>query len=37
MPLSAFDTTDTEKDTGFKAEMSFSEGTKRTMDWLKTI
>ena len=37
MPLSSFDTTDTEKDTGFKAEISFSEGTKRTMEWLKTV
>ena len=37
MPLSAFDTTDTEKDTGFKAEISFAEGAKRTMDWLKTV
>ncbi len=37
MPLSAFDTTDTEKDTGFVAEVSFADGTKRTMDWLKTV
>lgn len=37
LPLSAFDTSDTEKDTGFKAEISFSKGTKRTMDWLKTV
>lgn len=37
LPLSAFDTSDTEKDTGFKAEIPFSEGTKRTMDWLKTV
>lgn len=37
MPLSTFDTTDTEKDTGFKAEVSFAEGTRMTMEWLKTI
>ncbi len=35
MPLSTFSTEDTEKDTGFKAEISFAEGTLRTMDWLK--
>lgn len=35
MPLSAFDTTDTEKDCGFKAEISFAEGTTRTFEWLK--
>jgi nucleoside-diphosphate-sugar epimerase len=34
MPLSVFDTSDTEKDTGFKAEISFAEGIKRTMDWI---
>ncbi|HPY88981.1 MAG TPA: NAD(P)-dependent oxidoreductase [Spirochaetota bacterium] len=34
LPLSTFDTADTEKDTGFKALISFSEGIKRTMDWL---
>lgn len=37
MPLETFDTTDTEKDSGFKAEVSFAEGTKMTMDWLKTV
>ena len=37
MPLETFDTTDTEKDTGFKAKVSFAEGTKMTMDWLKTV
>ena len=35
MPLTAFDTSDTEKDCGFKAQISFSEGTKRTLEWLK--
>ena len=37
MPLETFDTSDTEKDTGFKAEVSFAKGTKMTMDWLKTV
>lgn len=37
MPLSTFDTTDTEKDCGFKAEISFAEGTRRTMEWLKRV
>lgn len=35
MPLSEFDTSDTERDTDFKAEISFGEGVKRTMEWLK--
>ena len=37
MPLSTFDCTDTERDCGFRAQVSFAEGTKMTMDWLKTI
>lgn len=37
LPLEKFDCTKTEKDTGFKAEISFAEGTRRTMEWLKTI
>lgn len=37
MPLSTFDCTDTELDCGFRAEVSFAEGTRMTMDWLKTI
>ena len=37
MPLSTFDCTDTERDCGFRAEVSFAEGTRMTMDWLKTI
>jgi len=36
MPLSSFDTSDTENDCGFKAEISFAEGTKKTLEWLKT-
>ena len=35
MPLSTFSTEDTEKDTGFKSEVSFAEGTRMTMEWLK--
>lgn len=37
MPLSTFDTSATEQDCGFKAEVSFAEGTKMTMEWLKTL
>lgn len=37
LPLSRFDCSETEKDTGFKAEVSFAEGTKRTMEWLKQM
>lgn len=37
MPLETFSTADTEKDTGFKAQVSFAEGTRMTMDWLKTV
>lgn len=37
LPLSTFDTTDTEKDTGFKPEISFAQGTLMTMEWLKKI
>lgn len=33
--LSFFDTSDTEKDTGFKAEIGFAEGCRRTYNWLK--
>lgn len=37
MPLSEFDTSETERDTGFRASVSFAEGTRRTMEWLKTL
>ncbi|MGN0550976.1 MAG: NAD-dependent epimerase/dehydratase family protein [Acutalibacteraceae bacterium] len=37
MPLSTFDTGATEQDCGFKAEVSFAEGTGMTMDWLKAL
>ena len=37
-PLEEFDCSKTEKDTGFKAEVSFGEGCRRTRDWwLKII
>ena len=37
MPLSVFDCSATEADCGFRAEVSFAEGTRMTMDWLNTI
>lgn len=37
LDLSVFDTKKTEKDTGFKAEISFSEGTRKTYEWLKRV
>lgn len=37
LPLEEFDCSLTERDTGFKAEISFSEGVRRTMEWLKTL
>ena len=37
MPLSVFDCTETEADCGFRAQISFAEGTRMTMDWMKTI
>lgn len=35
LPLDAFDCSQTESDTGFKAEVSFGEGCQQTMDWWK--
>ena len=35
MPLDTFDIKAIEKDTGFRPEVAFAEGTKKTMDWLK--
>lgn len=35
LPLSVFDCTNTERDTGFRAQISFAEGSRRTMEWLK--
>lgn len=37
LPINAFDTADTERDCGFRAEISFAEGIKRTLNWLKTL
>ena len=37
MPLSVFDISDIKEDCGFEPDVSFAEGTKMTMDWLKTI
>lgn len=37
MPLEVFDITDTKMDCGFEAEISFAEGTRRTMEWLKCL
>ncbi len=34
LPLSALDYSLTERDTGFRAEVSFGEGCKRTMEWM---
>lgn len=35
LPLSKFNCSQTERDTGFRAEISFAEGCKRTMEWWK--
>lgn len=35
LPLTKFDCSQTEKDTGFRAEISFAEGCRRTMEWWK--
>jgi UDP-glucose 4-epimerase len=35
LPLKAFDCSETEKDTGFKATVPFGEGCRRTMEWWK--
>lgn len=37
LDLSVFDTKKTDKDTGFKAKISFAEGVKRTYEWLKKV
>ncbi len=37
MPLQAFDISNLSNDTGYSASVSFAEGTKLTMDWLKTV
>lgn len=35
LPLEKFDCSETERDTGFRAEISFAEGCRRTMEWWK--
>ena len=35
LPLSAFDGSETERDTGFRAAITFAEGCRRTRDWLQ--
>lgn len=37
MPLEAFSTADIEKDCHFKPEISFAEGAKLTMEWIKSV
>lgn len=37
MPLEAFDTTDIQTDCDFKPTISFAEGTRRTMEWIKSV
>lgn len=37
MPLDAFDTTDIEVDCHFKPSISFADGTRRTMEWIKSM
>lgn len=37
MPISNFDCSVTERDTGFKAEISFADGINKTMEWLKKL
>lgn len=35
LPLERFDCSLTERDTGFRAKISFDEGIRRTMEWIK--
>ncbi|NCE65309.1 NAD(P)-dependent oxidoreductase [Pseudoflavonifractor sp. 524-17] len=37
LPLNKFDCAQTEADTGFRAEISFGEGCRRTMEWWKSM
>ena len=37
MPIDAFDTADTETDCHFKPSVSFADGTRRTMEWIKSV
>ncbi len=36
LPIEKFDCSQTERDTGFRAQISFAEGARRTMEWLET-
>ena len=37
LPTKEFSTVDLEQDTGFKSEVTFSEGIRRTLDWLRGL
>ena len=37
MPLEEFDCSVTERDTGFRSEISFGEGVRRTFEWIKSM
>ena len=37
LPLRQFDCGETERDTGFRAQVSFAEGCRRTFEWWKTV
>lgn len=37
LPLSSFDCSQTERDTGFRAQVSFAQGCRRTSEWWKKI
>lgn len=37
LPLETFSTAITQQDTGFQAEITFGEGVRRTLDWLKGL
>jgi nucleoside-diphosphate-sugar epimerase len=37
MPLNVFSITDISRDTGFEPKVSFADGTRMTMEWLKTL
>ena len=37
LPLSCYDCDEIERDTGFRAEISFAEGAKQTITWLKEL
>lgn len=37
LPLSKFDCSETERDTGFRAQVSFADGCRKTMEWWKSL